>query len=347
MLIRLTLRSFILSAAAIFIILLFSVSPASAELKRIIVIETMPVPVVLEHSLAFMAGMEELGYKNGENAEFLMIKAKGDKARAVSLLEKAVAEKKPDLVVTFATLASQAAHQVLKNSKVPIVFSVVSDPIGAGLIKEVGRPTGTNITGRIYTLFRETKVKLLMRLLKQKHGSNTIRLGVIHSDYPSSKGDIKTLKKIASQMEGVEFINYEFPYRKMPAGLDDMLAEYAKGISELEDKVDYWFQVSGPLGEVEDTIKVLVKAGKLPTAYGNTLRAVELGALMTVNPNFEEGGKEAARLAQKVLQGTDPGTIPVLAPENFDLGINLTTAMKLGIAVPSDMMTMAEGHIYR
>ena len=112
-----------------FIIVLFFLSlslfslPCSAGdgKKRIIMIETMPVPVVLEHSRWFVKGMKDLGYENGKNVEIVILKAEGDRNRAITLLNKALSQGKPDLVVTFATLASQAAFKVLKGTD-PFLF---------------------------------------------------------------------------------------------------------------------------------------------------------------------------------------------------------------------------------
>ncbi len=314
---------------------------------RILVIETMPVPVVLEHSRWFQKGMEDLGYRNGVNAELIVYDAAGDRERAVAFLKKELQEGKPDLVVTFATLASQAAHQVLKGSDVPVVFAVVSDPVGAGLIEKVNAPTGANITGRVFTLFREIKINLAMRLLSQIRKGRPVRFGIIHSSYPSSRGDVKAFKQIAEGRKDVEFLSHEVEYKEMPLGLETMLAEAVKGVRELEGRVDYWWQPSGPLGEVKEYTEMLQKNSDLVIGYGNTMMSVEMGALMTVNPDFQEGGLEIARLADSILRGLNPAEVPVTAPESFSFGANLSTALKLGIAVPSDLMDLAAEHIYR
>jgi putative ABC transport system substrate-binding protein len=315
--------------------------------KRIIIMETMPVPVVLEHSHWFKQEMQRLGYVPGKNAVFEVIKAQGDKQRAITQLKGAMKHGKPDVVVTFATLASQAAHEVLAGKKVPIVFAVVSDPVGAGLIKRLRVPSKSNITGLVFTLFRKVKVDMAMRLLAPGTNAGPLRFGVIHSSYPAARGDVEHYKKIAKAKPGLEFINYEIPYQKMPQGLDAMMDGYQKGINRLKGRVDYWWQVSGPLGEVEESTAMLLKAEPVPLIYGNTIESVKAGALFSINANYIEGGKETARLVDAVLNGADPGSIPVVPPDNFDLGINLTTAMKLKIVIPSDLLTMAGERVFR
>ncbi len=74
------------------------------------------------------------------------------RVKAEQLLRKAIAAKRPVLVVTNATLASQVARRVLEGSGTPMIFMTVSDPVGAGLIREIGVSTGTFVTGRVHTI---------------------------------------------------------------------------------------------------------------------------------------------------------------------------------------------------
>ena len=97
-------------------------SYADINKKRIIVIETMPVPVVTEHLRWFMTGMKDLGYIDGVNADIVVLKAQGDRQRAVTLLKKELEARKPDLVVTFATLASRLHMKCYWERRSPSSF---------------------------------------------------------------------------------------------------------------------------------------------------------------------------------------------------------------------------------
>lgn len=315
--------------------------------KRIIIIETISVPVVLEHSRWFIKEMAHLGYVAGDNAVIEIIKGEGDKQRAITLLRQATARGRPDVVVTFATLASQAAHQELAGTRIPQVFAVVVDPVGAGLVKKVGVPSGTRVTGLVHSISRKIKVDMAMRLLAGRAAGRPVRFGIVHSSYPSARSDVRFYQAIAKSRGDVEFIAHEFAYQKGQEGLKAMLADYRKGVDLLRGKVDYWWQVSGPLGEVSQSTALLLKAASVPLIYGNTLQSVKAGALFTINPDFRQGGRETARMVHAVLQGSDPGSIPVLAPRNFNLGINLSTALRLKITIPSDIMTMAGQKVFR
>jgi putative ABC transport system substrate-binding protein len=276
-----------------------------------------------------------------------IIKSEGDRQRAETLLEAELAKGSPDLVVTIATLASQTAVKMLKDTDIPILFFQVSDPVGAGLVKQVNAPTGTNITGKVFTVNRDAKVEMLFRLVGQSVVNRPIRFGFVHSTYPSSLGDIRELNGVAKRRGDVVFVPYEIEYIKIPAGLDAMIEDTKKGIKALEGKVDFWVEPSGPLGESIEYTQAILNSAAVPIAFGTKLDSVKRGALLHVTPNMEASGREAAKLADAILRGKDPGTIPVTPPSTFDLGINLTTALKLKIVIPPDILELAGTHVYR
>lgn len=320
---------------------------AANDVKKITLIETMPVPSVLEHSRWFQFQLKEMGYEEGKNLQLTILKANGDRQLAEKLLTAELAKGNPDLVVTIATLASQTAAKLMKDRDVPILFFQVSDPVGAGLVKAINAPSGTNITGKVFTVNRAAKIEMILRLVGQTALPKPIRFGCIHSTYPSSQGDIRELKKIDGVREDIVFVTFEITYRKVPDGLPAMIEETGKAIKQLEGKVDFWIEPLGPLGEAPIYTRTLLEHSTIPIAMGTKLGSVKMGALMHVTPNMEASGRETALLADEILKGKDPGTIPVTPPSNFDLGINLTTALKLSIVIPPDMLQLAGEHVYR
>jgi putative ABC transport system substrate-binding protein len=317
------------------------------DFKRLILIETMPVPSVLEHSKWFQIQLMEMGYKESQNLELTILKAAGDRRLAQRLLVAELEKGMPDLVVTIATLASQVAVKVMKGKDVPILFFQVSDPIGAGLIKKINTPTGTNITGKVFTVSRNAKIEMLMRLVGQTPVEKPIRFGLIHSNYPSALGDIRELKKIEKGRADLVFVPYVIPYSKVPEGLPAMIEATGKAIKLMAGKVDYWVEPMGPLAETAAYTKVLLKNSNIPLILGTKMESVKLGALMHVTPNIETSGREIGILAAKILEGLNPSQVPVTPPSEFDLGFNLTTALRLNIVIPPDMLWLAGENVYR
>ena len=317
------------------------------DFKRLILMETMPVPTVLEHSKWFRLHMADMGYIQGKNLELVILKAKGDRELAERLLSTELSKGNPDLVVTIATLASQAAAKLLKDKDVPILFFQVSDPIGAGLIKKINAPSGTNITGNVFTVSRNAKIEMLIRLVEQTTVAKPIRFGLIHSTYPSALGDIRELKKIEKGRDDLVFVPYEIPYRKFSDGLPALIEAIRKAVNLLAGKVDFWIEPLGPFGETQEYTHVLLQNSNIPIAFGTKLYSTKNGALMHITPHLEASARETALIADKILKGKNPGHIPVTPPSKFDLGFNLTTALKLGIVIPPDMLRLAGDNVYR
>ena len=327
-------------------LLVVPVSQAN-EMKRVIILETMLVKAVLDHTHWFVTQLKEMGYEEGKNLDLIILKAEGDRGRAVSLLENAMAEGRPDLVVTNATLASQEAAKILEGKGIPQIFLTVSDPVGAGLIKEVGVPTGTHITGKVHAISRTTRIDMVMRMLGQAVKKRPIRFGYIFSSYPSSVGELRELNKVAMKRDDVVFIPYQLEYKTVPEGLPAMMKDVLAGIAELQDRVDFWWEPSGPLGETNEYTDTLIANSRIPIAFGTKLDSVKRGTLLHITPNMEDSGRETAMLADAILKGADPGTIPPNPPGSFTVGVNLATALQYKIVIPPDILDLAGEHIYR
>lgn len=328
--------------------LLMPVFAAAKDVKQVVVVVTMPVPACDTHLTHFVDRLAQIGEESGIDINLTTIRTNGDRQFAENQLKKILDKGRPDAVAAIATLASQAAVTVFKDTGVPIFFFQVSDPVGAGLIEKIGEPTGTNVTGRVFTVPAKVRTDLAMRLVTQAvPPDRPVAFGYIHSTYPSAMGDLRLLKTIEDQGGQFRFATHKVTYEKVPDGMPVMLAAAAQGVQALSDRIDFWWQPQGPLGEHPDYTRLLLDRSAVPIAMGQTMDSVKMGALMHITPDLEAGGREAADLVAAILQGTDPGTIPVTPPARFQLGINLTTALNLNIVVPPDILALAGNHVYR
>jgi putative ABC transport system substrate-binding protein len=331
----------------IFCLALTTASHAAGPPHRVILLESLPVPVVLEHSRWFIRGMSDLGYPMGNGLDLLRLEANGDPERAELLLRDALTKIRPDLVVTNATLASQAAAPILAKAGIPQLFFTVSDPVGAGLIREVGVPTGNNLTGKVHTLSRDTKLKMVIRLTGQAFNHRPVRFGIIYSRTPSARGDFQKLREAAAKRGDAVFLGREIPYRKIPDGMAPMMADVVNAVRALDDQVDGWFEPSGPLGELPAYTRRILETSAKPIVFGNRLDSARQGALLHMTPDPERSGREAAKLAVDILNGRAPGDIPPAPPSLFKMGVNLGTALDLGITVPPDILALAGEDVFR
>jgi len=330
-----------------FIFPLFSDNLPVKNNPVILMVETMPVPAVTGHLNSCKAALRELGYIDGKNAQIEVLQAEGDLSRAERLMREYSAEEMPDVVITFATLATKAAKTVFAGTNVPIVFSVVADPVGAGIVKKIDSPTGTHITGLVYTISRKTKLETVLRCLSHSQRDKGITFGVIHSIYPSAEGDYNKLSVLSRNYPKINFVEYSIPYSSVPEGLPDMLEKIPAGIDVLENAIDYWWEPTGPLAEVAAYHQSIREESEKPIAVAQTRQSVKNGALLSILPDWQKGGTETAALAHRILKGEYPGDIPVSIPSTFTMAINLDTAIRINAVIHPHFMEMAAGNIYR
>lgn len=317
-----------------------------AQPLRLLMVETMPVSVVTEHEKYLVVGLEKLGYRVGENLVIDKIEAHGDRERAEVELEVYLASHRPDLVVSFATLASQAAKKALSGTNIPLVFCVVSDPVGAGLIEEVGKPTRTNITGLVFSLMRQSKVDLANELLTQPFPARAVRVGVVLSSYPAAVYELEKLKAITSSSGKLEFKSFKLEYKAMPDGLEGMLHDARKGVAALSSDIDYWWIVPGPLGETMEFTNLLMES-QVPVGLCHTKECTKAGGLFFINPDYKDSARQVASIVDSIFKGTAPGSIPPVPPDSFNFGLNLKTSIDLGIVIPSNLLELAGDNVWR
>jgi putative tryptophan/tyrosine transport system substrate-binding protein len=110
----------------------------------------------------------------------------------------------------------------------------------------------------------------------------------------------------------------------------------------LKDRAGALYVVGDPLiFSNRVRISTLAAGARVPTMY-NFREYVQAGGLMSYGPNFPDLFRRAAEYVDKILRGTKPAEIPVEQPTKFDLVINLTTAKALGLAVPDNVLALAD-----
>lgn len=334
----------------IYIVVFFSTITATTcsatATPRIILLETFDIPVVLEHTKFFLESMAKLGY---EKETIQILKAQGDSKKAELLLQEAISgPKKPDIIVANATIAAKAAHAVSKTEKIPMVFFVVSDPVGAGIVAELNVPSKELVSGIVHGVPRETKVEIIMRILKPvKPKGRPVRFGYIHSDYPSAIGDLKMLKEAAQKSSDLEFVSYQIPYHEKHFDIQETMHQLIQGIEKLDSQIDYWWISQDPVAELEEFVQTLAKKSTHPIVCGTNSDSIKDGALVYIMADSETGARETATIVDSVLKGTAVGEIPVHPPSKIDFGINLSTAQRMGVAIPSDLIVLAGPNIYK
>ena len=274
---------------------------------------------------AFLQRMRELGWIEGSNLAIAYRWAEGREDLYHQLAAELVALK-VDVIVTGGTGAVLAAEQA--TSVIPIVFATAGDPVGTALVASLAHPGG-NVTG----------------LSNEQTDLASYRLELLHEIAPSMRR-VAIMGNIISPNVTLEMGAVEAAAEKL--GLDSFRVEIKKAEDIIPDVVsltghaDGLYVCTDPLITMDQVrINTLAISEKLPTI--NAFRQyVEAGALMSYGPNFPDLFRRAADLVDKILNGANPGDLPVEQPVKFDLIINSTTAKELGLTIPESFLVRAK-----
>jgi putative tryptophan/tyrosine transport system substrate-binding protein len=273
---------------------------------------------------AFVQRLRELGWIEGRT---VTIEYRWAEARSEHFAEIAAefVRLKVDVIVTGGN-AAVAAKQA--TSVVPIVFVLVGDPLGTGLVASLARP-GRNLTG--LSNQATDVVGKRLELLREVLPSLRWLAIMANVDYPTGVMEMGEIQAAAGTL-GLDVTNFEIRRAEDIAPAFETLKGRADALYVVGDALVTSYQIR---------INTLALAARVPTIYSQR-EQVEAGGLMSYGPNFPDLFRRAADYVDKILRGVKPGDIPVEQPTKFDLVVNLTTAKVLGLTVPPTLLALAD-----
>ncbi|MEK7162502.1 MAG: ABC transporter substrate-binding protein [Patescibacteria group bacterium] len=302
---------------AAFIWLAWPSEKQTPKIYRIGVIK--PSPSLEPAVKGFKAEMSRLGYQEGVNIEYVPVEATQDKAVTEQRFKELI-ESPVDLIVVTGvreTLSIKDATAKFAPA-LPIVFGVVSDPVGSGVVKST-QSSGNNLTG--VTPANETLVAKRARLVLDLIPSAK-RL-VIAWNNPNTSG-IENLRGKIKEL-GVELFDKKV---NNVQELDNFLRTFKPRPG------DVYLRATDTVSA--DRVQEIIDWGlknKVPVS-GTNIGDVERGAFMSYGADYESIGTQVARLADRILKGGKPSELPIEPPGKVELIVNLQTAEKLGIVIP-------------
>jgi putative ABC transport system substrate-binding protein len=321
-----TMRGVIaLAVAVVAIVTLATCSRSQKESERHFTIGLVTNnPNGMRNVQGFRDGMAELGYVEGQNVTYVFAGEPTSADQLDAVLQEMV-EQEVDLIFTAGTPTGVAAHRVTEGADVPVVFGVIADPVAAGVMTDLTRPGG-NMTG---VRLSENQARRLELLLEIAPGSRRIFVPYDPNDAASSSA-VAQVSELAPSL-GVEIV-------EGTARNNDEVTELLANIPE---DVDAIFMVPGTTvnQRLSDLLAVAL-ARMLPVSGPSTIQ-VEQEALTTYGFVHHKVGEQAAHIADQILKGADPGTLPVETAEFF-LAVNLNTAQAIGLEIPYDILQQAE-----
>lgn len=269
------------------------------------------------------AGLLDLGFEEGRDVTFDVRFTQGDTkalpAAAAELLKGGV-----DVIFT----CSEAATRVAKaaTAKLPIVFTLIADPVLSGIVESRARPSG-NLTG-ISNLAVELAGKRL-QVLKTLEPA-LARVWVPHaSDDPTAGAAISRMRAAAEKL-GLEIVERSITGQNQ---LNAMFGEIKRGDALLAPDTNSL--------DIAEAILDASLALRIPAVFSSSLW-VGHGGLVSYGPDYHAQGMQAARLVARILRGSRPQDLPVEGASKIDLVVNLKTATHLGISVPRKVLLRAD-----
>jgi putative ABC transport system substrate-binding protein len=286
-------------------------------------------PNIKSHLTGLLEGLRASGWIDGKNVQVDYRTAPdidGMRSRAAELLSLG-----PDLIVTILTPVTRAAREVAPS--IPIVFTSVSDPIGAGFVESFSRPGG-NITG--FTNSEPTMGGKWLSLLLDIAPSVS-RVAMLFNPETANTGTsggiyLKSIET-AARLRGKELIVSAV---HDPAGIDQTFAAMAQAPGGGLLIMPSGFTVAN-----RDRIVAQAAQYRLPTIYSNAMFA-KAGGLLSYGIDSVDLMRNAALYADRILKGAKPADLPVQAPTKFSLVINLKTAKALDLTVPPTLLTITD-----
>ncbi len=283
----------------------------------------------IQHRLSvFKEAMRKLGWTEGKNVHYEVRWGSGNRDR-ISAGASELIELAPDTVLTVGTPATDAVHRGSKT--IPIVFAIVSDPVGAGFVKSLAYPGG-NVTGFI-TYYPEFVGKWL-EMLKEAAPQVT-RTGLLFNPRtaPFSKNQyLRPFFERAARILAVEPIM--LPVQTKAAIEASIVSVGRKPGGSLVVMPD-GFMIANRATIIEHAAR-----NRVPVIYPFSPFAFG-GGLMAYGVDMADLTRRAATYVDRVLKNQKPASLPVQAPTKFELIVNLKTAKALGIAIPQSILLRA------
>lgn len=291
---------------------------------------TISVNQFVEHPAldAVLQGIQDYLKDNNIDVSYKIHNAQANMGTANQIAQQMIGEKS-DLLVAIATPSAQACAQALKkapaNLKRPFLFTAVTDPVAAGLVKDLNKPGG-GITGVSDLL---PVKKHLEMVLEYKPGIK--KLGVMYNaGEANSKATVQKIKNLSNEM-GFKVID----------ATASKTAEVYQAAKSLIGRADAVFIPTDNtiVSALESVVKIGVQ-NKLPV-FAADVDSVKRGAVAAMGFDYYKHGYQTGAMIEKILKGAAPGTIPVEFQRDLQLQINEKYSKLMGIKPPDSLLKRA------
>jgi len=301
----------------------------SGQVRRVgVLVGYAESDLMAQHRIsAFQRGLQELGWREGHNIRLDVRFAAADPDRMRAYATELVGMV-PDVILAQTTPITAA---LLRQSRtIPIVFVIVSDPVGSGFIESLARP-GRNATG--FVNLESTLVEKWVELLKEIAPKVSRAAMMFNPDTAPFAGYYMRPFEAAARSLAIEPIGApvrdEADIERAITGL----GRDAKGGLVIMTDI-YTLTHREPINRLTARYRV--------PAVNSTTAITREGGLLTYGVDTIDLFRRAAPYVDRILKGAKPGELPVQVPTKFEMVVNLKTAKALGLEVPPTLLARAD-----
>jgi len=300
--------------------------PAKVRRIGLLIPNTRAVASLSPRIAAFLLGLRDLGWIEGQNVAIERRFAEGHLARLAELAAELVSLKM-DVIVTAASPSARAAKNA--TGTIPVVILDPGDPVGSGLVDTLARPGG-NVTG-LSSVAPDLAGKRL-GLLKETVPRVTRVAVLFNAAIPPADVAMKELQ-VAAKVLGIHILPAAVNGSKnLEETFGLILAQQADGLLVFPDPLTFSNQ---------EAIAGFAAKSRIPALFG-AREFVEAGGLVSYGPSYPDMFRRGAYFVDKILRGAKPADLPVEQPTKFELVINGKTAKALGLTIPQSLLISAD-----
>ncbi len=263
------------------------------------------------------------GYEPGKTLRFEYESAQGNPTTAAQIARKLIGEG-PDVIVPISTPSAQAVVAATKD--IPVVFTAVTDPVGAKLVPNAEKP-GANVTG----VTDLSPIRKHLELI-QEITPDAKRIGVPHNPGEANSLSLLNLLKQEAGPLGLEIV-------EAPATRSSDVLSAAQSLIGKADAM-YIPTDNTIVSALEAVIRVGVE-NKMPV-YAADTDSVPRGAVAALGFNYYDVGRQTGKIVLRVLKGEKPGDIAVEGIATTELYVNVSAAEKMGVTIPEGVIARAK-----
>jgi putative tryptophan/tyrosine transport system substrate-binding protein len=275
----------------------------------------------------FTQGLSELGWTEGRNLQMEVRWA--DSVDRMRMFAKELVELRPDVILSFGTPVTAALQRETRT--IPIVFAIVSDPVGEGFVESLSHPGG-NITG-----FHNSEASIggkWLELLQQIAPGLKRAAMIFNPDTAPGHGKY--------YMPDFETAARSSQVTPIPAAVHS-IADLEAVITDLGREPGGGFVATADFFLLNHRAQMIAAAAQnhVPAVYP-WQEAAAAGGLLSYGPDLEDIVRRAAPYVDRILHGAKPAELPVQLPTKFEMTVNVKTAKALGLTVPTSILLGAD-----